>query len=389
MSGLDVRPARKHLIFLAAGMFVTGCDNYIVAGLLPGLGATLGASAAAVGQGVTAFDLTYVVSAPLFAVLLAGRPARAVLLAALTVFGLGNLLTLAAGGLPEYLLGRGIAGLGAGILSPIVVAVTTAVSDPGSRGRVLSIIWGANSAGAVAGVPFGLWLAGLFGWQAAIWLILLLTAIAALGIATRLPVVPVVAPPSLRERMLIMTDRRVLAVLGVTLITTTAGLGLYTYAAPVTLESGAAHSVPAVLWAWSIGGLAGSTSIGYLADRTGRPRAVLAGVLALLGTAFLLLPVLGQIPVLGLLPYALWGFAGWAIVTPIQTILIGIRPDQPATVAALCGSAVGLGGAMGSTLGGLALAAGLSAPSLPFAAAGVVVIALFWQLSLAARSRES
>jgi predicted MFS family arabinose efflux permease len=384
----------KRLIFLGAGMFAIGCDNYVIAGLLPGIGATLNASEATVGQGVTAFDLTYLVSAPAFAVLLAGRSVRTVLLAALTLFTFGNLLTLLSTNVAMYLISRGIAGVGAGLYIPVAVAAATAAadSDATGRGRALSLIWGANSAGAVAGVPVGLWLASLRGWQWAIGLILALSAVSLAGVArgaTRHSDVRDVraeAPPSLAERTRVLADRRVLAIVGVTLVTATGSLGLYTYTAPLIQRAGAAHSVATALWAWSIGGLIGSTAIGYLADRTERPQLLMASVLMLLTIAVLILPTLQSVPVLGLVPYVLWGAAGWATVTPQQCALIEIQPTQATTALALNGSAIGLGSGLGSALGGLAIAGGLGAPHLPYAAAALLLAALLWQWTLLDRT---
>ncbi len=72
-----------------------GVDSYLIAGLLPpDLHTALGTSIAAAGQGVTVFEITYVIAAPLFAVLLANKPARRILLIALSVFAVGNILTV-------------------------------------------------------------------------------------------------------------------------------------------------------------------------------------------------------------------------------------------------------------------------------------------------------
>ncbi|MDF1930814.1 hypothetical protein PGH45_13070 [Legionella pneumophila] len=57
---------KKSLIFLAIGMFTVGCNTFLIAGLLPQIGETLGQPVAVTGQGVSLFSLTYLLSAPLF-----------------------------------------------------------------------------------------------------------------------------------------------------------------------------------------------------------------------------------------------------------------------------------------------------------------------------------
>ncbi|HEY4003029.1 MAG TPA: MFS transporter, partial [Candidatus Xenobia bacterium] len=210
---MKARPARRYsLFFLGAGMFTMGCDDYVVAGLLPGLSASLGTSMVGAAQGITAFSFTYLVCAPLFAVLLGRRPARQVLVLALAIFAAGNVLTLMSPNLAAYLASRAIAGIGAGMYLPIAVASAVELVDPDAVGRALGLIWGANSAGAVIGVPAGLWLASRLGWQATIGLVLLLGTITLLGIALGLPDRPVPVPPSMREQLRFLLDRRVLSI---------------------------------------------------------------------------------------------------------------------------------------------------------------------------------
>ncbi len=366
---------RAPLLFLAAGMFTMGCDDYVVAGLLPGLSRSLGTSMVGAAQGITAFSFTYLVCAPLFAVLLARRPARQILALALAIFAAGNVMTLLSTHLVAYLSSRAIAGIGAGMYLPIAVASAVELVDTEAMGRALGLIWGANSAGAVIGVPVGLWLASRLGWQATIGLVLLLGTITLVGLALRLPDRPVQAPPSLSDQLRFLVDPRVLSVVGVTCLTATASLGLYDFIA--LLQGGTAD---AALTLWNVGGLIGTTAVGYVEDRIGNPRAVMAAILGTLLAALLILPSIHATPVLGLVPFLVWGAMGWATMTPQQMSLIELAPGREATVVALNSSAVGLGSVFGPALGGLALAGGLGVPYLPYAASGVLVCALAWQV---------
>jgi predicted MFS family arabinose efflux permease len=361
-------------------MFVMGCDDYVVAGLLPGLSASLGTSMAGAAQGITAFSFTYLVCAPAFAILLARKPARQVLVMALAIFAVGNVMTLLSTNLVAYLISRAIAGIGAGMYLPIAVAAATELVEPDAVGRALSLIWGANSAGAVIGVPAGLWLADKVGWQATIGLILALGVITLLGILIRQPNLQVPAPPSSKEQLRFLVDRRVLSIIGVTCLTAAGSLGLYAFVAP--LQVGMGTSADAALTLWNVGGLIGSFAIGYVADRTGNPRVVMAAILVTLLGAIVALPSFGAMPVLGLLPFLIWGAMGWAIMTPQQMSLIELEPGHEATLVALNSSAVGLGSVIGPALGGLALAGGLDVRYLPYAAGGLLLCALAGQIVL-------
>jgi predicted MFS family arabinose efflux permease len=108
----------------------------------------------------------------------------------------------------------------------------------------------------------------------------------------------------------------------------------------------------------------------------------MAAILVTLAVVVATIPAVRSLSGFGLLPYFLWGAMGWATVAPQQHILLGIHPEQGATLAALNGSAIGLGSGLGSALGGFALASGFAAQNLPYAAVGLLLVAVVWQLLL-------
>jgi predicted MFS family arabinose efflux permease len=373
----------NRLLFLAVGMFSMGCDNYIVVSLLSEISGFFSASLAATSQSVSVFRLAYGISAPLFAIMLARKPARVTLAAALGVFFAGNLLSILAPSLALHLVGRVVSGIGAGIFTPLAASTAAQLVPNESRGRALGILWGSNVSGTVLGGPVGLYLAALGGWQAGFFLILALALVALLGIATLLPPLEVSAPPSLRERILALSDRSVLAVIGVTFVTAAGSLGLFTFASP--LMEGAAGTVAQALWVWGIGGIVGGYSIGYVVDSTRKPRLVMAFVMATLITTIITIPSLSSIPYICLLPFFVWGLAGWATVTPQQHTLFGLQREHQTVLAALNGSALAIGGALGSSLAALLLSQGFDVHHLPYAAGLLIFLALLGQATLIAR----
>jgi predicted MFS family arabinose efflux permease len=377
------------LIFLIVGMFTLGFDAYVVAGLIPEISAMFGSAPSLVGQGVAVFTLCYGLSAPIFSALLAHWKVRETLSLALLVFAAGNAVTTLASSLPLFLIGRGVAGIGAGLFSPMAMAAAASIAGQAKRGRALGLMLGGMSTGTVIGVPLGLLLADKVGWQGTMGLLTALGVLSLLGIALWLPSVDAPAPPSLLERVRMLANGRVLAIVGVTLLTSVASLGLYTYVAPIAHAAGAVDSVTTYLWAWGIGGLIGSFSIGTLIDRTRKPAPLMTAVLGLLLTAVVLLPFVWHVPVLGYLPFLLWGAAGWSSQAPQQHVLISQRPDHASTVVALNSSANYLGSAVGSALGGVMVLAGFGWTSLPFAAAAVVALALVGQVAVIAVARKT
>ncbi|MFB7632762.1 MFS transporter [Streptomyces sp. NPDC056149] len=374
---------------LTLGAFTLGLDAYVMAGLLPVLAQDVGTRLSLAGQLVTVFTLAYAICAPLVAGLLSGVRPRLLILAALAVFTVGNGLTALAPSLGTLLAARIVAGAGAGVYSALSTAAAAALVPEAKRGRALALVMGGMSAGTVLGVPIGVLLAEHTGWRATLWLVTGLGAVALGGLTALLPPVPAGPAVPMRARLAALTDRAVAPVVTVSFLAAVASLGLYTYLAPVLAAAGGVHEVTPYLWAWGAGGVLGSVLAGPLVDRTGRVRPLVGGVLLVIVAAQALLPTLAGAVLPGaVVALVAWGAAGWALQVPQQHRLLKAAGEERGTVAlALNNSALYLGSAVGSALGGLALAAGLAPDALPWAAAGGAALGLVVHLAAGRRSR--
>ncbi|MEK2475519.1 MFS transporter [Streptomyces noursei] len=382
--------AVRKVWLLTLGAFTLGLDAYVMAGLLPVLAADIGTRVSLAGQLVTVFTLAYAISAPLVAGLLSGVRPRLLILAALAVFTLGNGLTALAPSLGALLAARVVAGAGAGVYSALSTAAAAALVPEEKRGRALALVMGGMSAGTVLGVPIGVLLAEHTGWRATLWLVTALGAVALGGLAVLLPQVPAGPAVPVRARLTAIADRAVAPVVAVSFLAAVASLGLYTYLAPVLAAAGGVHEVAPYLWAWGAGGVLGSVLAGPLVDRTGRVRLLAGVILLVVAVAQALLPTLAAVALPGAVVALLaWGAAGWAFQVPQQHRLLRASAQRGTVALALNNSALYLGSAVGSALGGLALAAGLTPAALPWAAAGVAALGLLVHLVAGRRSRPA
>ncbi|MCX5207357.1 MFS transporter [Streptomyces sp. NBC_00237] len=372
----------KFIPLLALGTFALGVDAYVMAGLLPHVSADLNISASSAGQMVTVFTLCYALGGPVFATLLAKRPAKTVLAVALLVFTIGNALTALAPSLWVLLLSRAVAGIGAGVYSPIAAATAAGLTTPERRGRALATVMGGLSIGTVIGVPAGMLLADHIGWRGTLWLITGLGLIALIGL-TRLPHLDVSPPPPLAKRVRALANGRVAGIVTVSLLGGIASLGLYTYLAEFLVDAAHTDQTVWAMWAWGAGGIIGSLLIGPIVDRTRRPFAAVTCILALIVVAQFTLPAAAHAAAwAAILPLVVWGAAGWAVQVPQQHQLIAAQPDQPTVAVSLNSSAVYLGSGIGSALGGLVLGLGASPSSLPYFTGALTLLALLLHLTL-------
>ncbi len=370
----------KKIWILTLGMFALGMDTYIVAGLLPDMGSTFHKNSAQIGQGVTVFTLFFALSAPIFSTILAKYSVKKILLVALFTFGLANIMTMFSMNYSFYILSRCIAGLGAGLFSPMAVSSGGHLVEEKYKGKAIAFIVGGMSVGTVVGVPVGLQLANLFDWRWTIGVIVIISIVAFISIYIFFPNFKLPATPSLKERFSLFVNAHVLRVVSVTICAAIASLGLYTYLSQVISEYLSPNYISLFLTFWGIGGLIGSFGVGFIIDKFKNTRYLMLLILIVLALSILLIPILIKIPIFSVIPFLLWGAMGWATQAPQQHILLKNHENHGSASVALNSSLNYLGSALGAALEGLLLAQGFHINSLIYSAFVVVVLGILIQL---------
>lgn len=370
-------PFAVYLIGL--GAFALGMASYVTAGLIPLIAPAFEVPVAMAAQLVTAFTLAYGLGSPLAVALLPAGRQRAGLLLALGLFVLANAASALAGGFAQLLVFRAIAGIGSGVYLALGIAACAATVAPGQRGKAIAAIMGGMAGGTVLGVPLSLLLAARLGWASALWLVTALGALALMGLCWKLPAMPKAPAVALRRKLALLADGQVMGILVVSLLAAIASLGMYTFIAPLVAPDG--EAVAPFLWAWGVGGVAGSMLVGPLADRMAAPRLTLI-ILLLLALSLAALPLASAWQHwLPLLPIVLWGAAGWALQVPQNQRLLAVRAAQGDgnLAIALNESALYLGSAIGAAAGGLLLLLHWPAWRLAAGAAAVAAAAALLQ----------
>ncbi|AVA10817.1 MFS transporter [Staphylococcus epidermidis] len=370
----------KKIWILTIGMFALGMDAYIVAGLIPSISKSFNKSSSAIGQGVTVFTLFFSISAPIFSTILAKSPVKKILIIAFSIFTLANIITAISMNYMLYIVSRAIAGLGAGVFSPIAISASNHLVSEKHKGKAIAFTVGGMSVGTVIGVPLGLEIANISNWRFAMLVIIVISFIALISISILMPKFKIEAPPNLKDRFQLFLNKHVLRVISVTLCAAIASLGLYTYLADIIKTNTDTKNLTHYLTAWGIGGLIGSFGIGFIIDRFKNTRFVMLIILILLALSFGLIPISINLPILGLIPFILWGAMGWATQAPQQHILLKKHPEYGGSAVALNSSINYLGSAMGSAIGGIILFNANSTNVLIYSALGITIIGILLQL---------
>jgi DHA1 family inner membrane transport protein len=387
------RPARvAHpalvLLALAMGGFAIGTTEFATMSLLPYFARGLHIDAPTAGHVISAYALGVVVGAPTIAVLTARFSRRALLLALMGLFALGNGLSALAPTYHWMLFFRFLSGLPHGAYFGIAALVAAAQVPPNRKTWAVSRVMLGLTVATILGVPFANWLGQAIGWRWGFAIVALLALLTVLLVFLYAPVdKPDPKASALRELGALRRGQ-----VWLTLATGAIGFGglfaVYAYLAStlIAVTQVKPMLLPLVFCVFGTGLTAGNLFAPTFADRALMPT---AGALLVWSTiALLLYPLMaGNVWTISLDVFLIG--CGAALGTVLQARLMDVAGDAQALAAALNHSAFNTANAIGPWLGGLAIGAGYGWTSTglvgPALAAGGF---LLWMISLLAdRSR--
>ncbi|MGC4987763.1 MFS transporter [Nocardia salmonicida] len=256
---------------LAAGIFLMGTTEFMIAGLLPDVAADLGVDIARAGLLVTAFAVGMIIGPPVMALATLRLPARATLIGALAAFAAGHVVAAVSDSFTVVTVSRVVTALATGTFWATGAVVAAAIAGPGASARALAVMSGGLSLAVVAGVPLGTFAGQFTGWRGPFWILaaLAVPAIAAVLRFTPLSVNSEESPVSARAEMAAVRPWRVWAVLAAITLAQAGFLGAYSFISPLLTDRAAIPStlVPLVLVGFGIGALAGTARGGRVGDR--------------------------------------------------------------------------------------------------------------------------
>ena len=353
---MDIR-----LLWLAVGTFAIGVESFAISSLLPQIAESNGVSLTQAGYLVLAFALANAFGSPVLAALTGTADRRLTLTITALLFSAGAVWAGLSFGYADLMAARILMAFSAGLYTATAQATGVAISSVDHRARAISVIVGGTTMAVAFGAPLGALVAGLAGWRGSYFMVAGFGIIAAASIWVMLPAGLRGAPLSLRQRIAAVGLPGVPGALLTTWLTLAGAFTVIIYLAVVTTQSiGLPRElVPAVLLAFGIGAAIGNAAGGQLADRVGaRPTVIGAVVMVgLLLAAISLVPLLPA-PFAGIAFFVLifvWGATGWAFPPAQSSHLLSLSPTNAPLVLSLNASALYLGIASGSLIGGLVL----------------------------------
>jgi predicted MFS family arabinose efflux permease len=350
---------------VAAGIFLMGTTEFMIAGLLPEAATDLGVSVAQVGGLVTAFALGMIVGPPVMAVATLRLPARATLVGALSVFAVGHAAVAVSGSFTLIVAARVLTALATGAFWATGAVVASSAAGPGASARALAVMSGGLSLAVVAGVPLGTFAGQLVGWRGPFWILAALSLVAIVAVLRHAPAAGGSSGSvSLRGELAALRSWRLWVVLAVMVLAQSGFLGAYSYITPLLTERAGVSVafVPLVLVGFGLGALIGTALGGRLGDR--HPLATIGGAVVLTASALALLASLSTQTSTVLALVVLLGATGLG-ANPVLIAQALRHAGHGSTLASsLATSAFNVGTAAGAALAGVTLTSswGLTGP---------------------------
>ncbi|MBB4986295.1 DHA1 family chloramphenicol resistance protein-like MFS transporter [Streptomyces sp. SFB5A] len=375
----SIPPTRMPLAVYILGLsvFALGTSEFMLSGLLPPIAEDMGVSIPRAGLLISAFAIGMVVGAPLLAVATLRLPRKTTLVALITVFGLGQIAGALAPNYAVLFASRVVSALACAGFWAVGAAVAIAMVPVGSRARAMAVMIGGLSIANVLGVPAGAFLGEHLGWRSAFWAVGAASAIALVGVVTRIPHIPLPATrPRLQRELAIYRDRQVLLSITITALAAGGVFCAFSYLAPLLTDvSGLDESwVSAVLALFGIGALVGTTIGGRVADAH-LFGVLLSGIAA--STVFLIaLAVFASSPVVTVLLAFLLGVSAFYTAPALNARMFNVAGAAPTLAGATTTAAFNLGNTGGPWLGGTVIDAGLGYASPAWAGAAMTALGL-------------
>lgn len=368
------------LLALALGAFGIGVTEFAPMGMLPVIANDLAVSIPSAGMLISAYAFGVLVGAPLMTLVFANMGRRNLLLLSMAIFTAGNLISAVADSYNVLLLGRIITSFNHGAFFGVGAIVAMSVVPPEKRAGAVAAMFSGLTLATIGGVPLAAYVGEVIGWRPAFYAMAAIGVITMLALRMSLPPLVNERKAKVRDELRVLTKGPVLIALLLTVVSSSAMFTVFTYIVPILQDETQASTlfVTTMLVLYGVGLSVGNYLGGRFADRS----LDLTLVFSLIAVALLL--VLFAVTVSSKMVVAplifLWGIASFALVPPLQSLVVQEAKEAPSLASAMNIGAFNLGNALGAMLGAAMINTGFSLSSVPLAGAGTAIVGLIMVL---------
>lgn len=373
---LPAAPYRMPLLALSVGAFGLGLTEFVMLGLLPQVASSLRISIPLAGYVVAAYAIGVVVGAPLLTLLTRTLAPKVALAGLMGLFTLSNLLTAVSPSFETVFASRLLSGLPHGAFFGMGAVLATRLAPPGKQARAMATVFAGLTIANVVGVPLGTLVGQHLSWRVTFGLVALVGVLATLAVLRWVPRLPARPQGSVKDELAVFAKPDMWLLIAFAVVGVSGLFAVFSYVAPLMTE--ATHlgsgAVPLVLILAGVGFTVGNALGGRLADWS--PLRSIYLMLSAMAVTFALLALLAHVPVLAVSLVFLFSVFAFALINPVQLLLMRTAVGAESLGAASSQSSFNMGNALGAYLGGLPIAAGFGYASVAWVGAALSLAGL-------------